>query len=71
MVTYMGQAKGRAENEAEGNMSVAQLLAEQKSLPASKKGKEEKKEDTRKKLKKWNRKPKQESPEEKIYRGSK
>ena len=38
----MGQAKGRAENEAEGNKSVAQLLAEQKSLPEPKKEKEEK-----------------------------
>ena len=41
----MGQAKGRAENEAEGNKSVAQLLAEQKSLPATKKEKVEKKEE--------------------------
>lgn len=41
----MGQAKGRAENEAEGNMSVAQLLAEQNTLPEPKKEKEEKKEE--------------------------
>ena len=41
----MGQARSRAENEAEGNMSVAQLLAEQKSLPEPKKEKMEKKEE--------------------------
>ena len=35
----MAQAEGRAENEAEGNKSVAQLLAEQKSLPQLKKKK--------------------------------
>jgi len=43
----MGQAKSRAENEFEGNKSVAQLLSEQKSSPESKKEKEkeEKKEE--------------------------
>jgi hypothetical protein len=61
----MGQAKGRAENEAEGNKSVAQLLAEQKSLPAPKKEKEEKKEEIQgEKTEEMEQEtPKQESPE--------
>ena len=56
----MGQARSRAENEAEGNMSVAQLLAEQKSLPEPKKEKEqgEKTEEIEKK-----ETPNQESPQ--------
>ena len=61
----MGQAKGRAENEAEGNKSVAQLLAEQKSLPATKKEKVEKKEEVQgEKTEEMEQEtPKQESPE--------
>lgn len=61
----MGQARGRAENEAEGNKSVAQLLAEQKSLPESKKEKVEKKEEVQgEKTEEMEQEtPKQESPE--------
>ena len=61
----MGQAKGRAENEAEGNMSVAQLLADQKSLPEAKEEKVEKKEEKQgEETEKIEEEiPKQESPE--------
>ena len=61
----MGQAKGRAENEAEGNMSVAQLLADQKSLPEAKEEKVEKKEEKQgeETEKIEEEMPKQESPE--------
>jgi|TARA_R100000231_G_scaffold122295_1_gene92455 hypothetical protein len=61
----MGQAEGRAKNEAEGNMSVAQLLADQKSLPASKEKEEEKKEEIQgEKTEEMEQEvPKQESPE--------
>ena len=61
----MGQARGRAENEAEGNKSVAQLLAEQKSLPEPKKEKVEKKEEVQgEKTEEMEQEtPKQESPE--------
>tara|TARA_R100000654_G_C2677407_1_gene126837 strand:+ start:31 stop:699 length:669 start_codon:yes stop_codon:yes gene_type:complete len=62
----MGQARSRAENEAEGNMSVAQLLAEQKSLPAPKKEKIEEQEQVQgEKTEEIEKKetPNQESPE--------
>ena len=61
----MGQARSRAENEAEGNMSVAQLLAEQKSLPKADKEKVEKKEEVQgEKTEEMEQEiPKQESPE--------
>ena len=41
----MGQAQSRAENELEGNRSVAQLLQGDKSLPEPEKEKVEKKEE--------------------------
>jgi hypothetical protein len=61
----MGQAKRRAENEFEGNKSVAQLLTEEKSLPETKKKKEEKKEEIQgEKTEEMEQEtPKQESPE--------